>query len=51
MPKENIWNISTGKFTNFSGEVNFDPDQLSESNVKIIVNVGSISARYEGRKG
>lgn len=36
----------TGKFTNFSGEINFDPNQLSESNVKIIVNVGSISDPY-----
>ena len=36
----------TGKFTNFSGEINFDPNQLSESNVKIIVNVGSVAASY-----
>jgi len=36
----------TGKFTNFSGEINFDPNQLSESNVKIIVNIGSISDSY-----
>jgi polyisoprenoid-binding protein YceI len=36
----------TGRFTDFSGEINFDPNQLSESNVKIIVNVGSISDAY-----
>ena len=36
----------TGKFTDFTGEINFDPNQLSESNVKIIVNVGSISDPY-----
>ena len=36
----------TGTFTNFSGEINFDPAQLDKSNVKIIVNVGSISDAY-----
>jgi len=36
----------TGKFTNFSGEINFDPNQLSASNVKIIVNISSLSDSY-----
>ena len=36
----------TGKFTKFTGEINFDPNQLSESNVKIVVDVGSISDPY-----
>jgi len=36
----------TGKFTDFSGEINFDPAQLDKSNVKIVVNVGSISDPY-----
>src|SRR5579862_4444596 len=36
----------TGTFTNFSGDINFDPAQLDKSNVKIIVNVGAISDAY-----
>ncbi len=36
----------TGKFTNFSGEINFDPNQLSESHVKIIVDMGSLTDLY-----
>lgn len=36
----------TGTFTNFTGDINFDPAQLDKSNVKIIVNVGSISDPY-----
>lgn len=36
----------TGKFTKFSGEINFDPHQISASNIKIIVDVGSISDPY-----
>lgn len=36
----------TGKFTHFSGDINFDPAQLDKSNVKIIVDVGSISDAY-----
>jgi len=36
----------TGKFTQFSGDINFDPNQLAESHVKIIVDVGSISDAY-----
>lgn len=36
----------TGTFTNFSGDINFDPDQLDKSSVKIVVNVSSISDPY-----
>ncbi len=36
----------TGTFKNFTGEINFDPNQLTESSVKIIVDVGSISDPY-----
>jgi polyisoprenoid-binding protein YceI len=36
----------TGTFKNFTGEINFDPAQLGESNVKIIVDMGSISDAY-----
>jgi len=36
----------TGQFTNFTGDINFDPTQLDKSNVKIVVNVGSISDAY-----
>jgi polyisoprenoid-binding protein YceI len=36
----------TGKFKKFTGEINFDPDQLSASNVNIVVDVGSIADPY-----
>lgn len=36
----------TGKFTNFTGNIDFDLNQLGESNVKIIIDVGSISDAY-----
>lgn len=36
----------TGAFTNFSGDINFDPAQLDKSNVKIVVYIGSISDPY-----
>ncbi len=36
----------TGKFKTFSGEINFDPDQLSTSKVKIVVDVGSVTDAY-----
>lgn len=36
----------TGKFKTFTGAINFDPDQLKESHVKIVVDVGSISDAY-----
>jgi polyisoprenoid-binding protein YceI len=36
----------TGKFTDFSGEINADPAQPDKSSVKIVVNIGSISDPY-----
>ena len=36
----------TGQFKKFTGEINFDPNQLSANNVKIIVDVGSITDAY-----
>lgn len=36
----------TGKFSNFSGEINFDPAQLSSSNIKIVVDMNSVTASY-----
>src|SRR5690348_13839148 len=37
----------TGKFTTFSGDINFDPAQLNSSNVKIVVNIGSVATSYK----
>ncbi|HVV68547.1 MAG TPA: YceI family protein [Gammaproteobacteria bacterium] len=37
---------TTGTFSNFSGDIHFDPSQLDKSNVKIIVNMSSISDAY-----
>ncbi|MHB1947230.1 MAG: YceI family protein [Gammaproteobacteria bacterium] len=36
----------SGKFTKFSGDIHFDPNQLDKSHVKIIVDIGSISDAY-----
>lgn len=36
----------TGKFKDFSGDINFDPAQLDKSNIKIIINIGSIWDPY-----
>lgn len=36
----------TGLFKNFTGDINFDPSQLSTSNVKIVIDVSSISDAY-----
>lgn len=36
----------TGTFKNFSGEINFDINRLNDSNVKIIVDVSSITDPY-----
>jgi len=36
----------TGTFKTFSGEINFDPNQLSASKVKIIIDVASVSDAY-----
>lgn len=41
----------TGKFTNFSGEVTFDPDNLAESKIKGVVQVASINTDNEKRDG
>ena len=35
-----------GKFTNFSGDINYDPQQLDKSNVKIIIETGSVTDSY-----
>lgn len=37
----------TGQFKSFTGEVNFDPEQLKESHVTIIVDIGSVTTSYE----
>ena len=34
----------TGQFKNFTGEINFDPNQLKANNIKIIVDVVSIQS-------
>ena len=36
----------TGEFKRFTGEINFDPQQLQASNIKIIVDIGSIADAY-----
>jgi polyisoprenoid-binding protein YceI len=36
----------TGQFKKFTGEINFDPANLSENNVKIIVDLASITDAY-----
>lgn len=36
----------TGSFKKFTGEINFDPDQLKASNVKIMVDMASVSDAY-----
>lgn len=36
----------TGSFKNFSGIIFFDPSQLKDSNVRIVVEIGSISTSY-----
>jgi len=35
-----------GKFTSFTGQINFDPDHLAGNNVKIVVDLASISDSY-----
>jgi len=37
----------TGQFTLFTGEINFDPTQLSTSHVNIIVDIGSVTTSYK----
>lgn len=36
----------TGEFKTFTGTINFDPSQLSSSNVRIVVNTDSVSTSY-----
>jgi polyisoprenoid-binding protein YceI len=36
----------TGQFKSFSGEINFDPNQLNADNIKIIVDLGSVTDAY-----
>jgi polyisoprenoid-binding protein YceI len=36
----------TGRFKTFTGEINVDPNQLSSSTIKIVVDIGSISDVY-----
>lgn len=36
-----------GRFEKFSGQIHFDPNQLTESKVKIIVDINSIATDYE----
>lgn len=36
----------TGEFKKFSGEINFDPNQLNTSHVKIIIDLTSVSDSY-----
>jgi polyisoprenoid-binding protein YceI len=36
----------TGKFKTFTGDINFDPNQLSTSKVKIIIDMASVSDAY-----
>lgn len=37
---------TSGKFTQFSGDIHFDPLQLKSSNVRIVVNMGSVTTDY-----
>lgn len=37
----------TGRFPKFSGQIHFDPNQLAESKVKIIVDLNAITTSYE----
>jgi polyisoprenoid-binding protein YceI len=36
----------TGKFKTFTGEINVDPTQLSSSNIKVVVDISSMSDVY-----
>jgi polyisoprenoid-binding protein YceI len=37
----------TGSFKKFSGDINFDPAKLSESKIKIVVDMNSIATSYD----
>lgn len=36
-----------GSFKKFTGKINFEPNQLSDSKVKIVVDMGSLATSYE----
>lgn len=36
-----------GEFTKFTGDINFDPQQLTQSNVRIVVDTGSTQTSYK----
>ncbi len=38
---------ATGSFNKFTGEINFDPNQLKSSKVRIIIDMNSISMSYK----
>ena len=37
----------TGKFNNFSGDINFDPAQPNASNIRIVVDINSVATSYQ----
>lgn len=37
---------TSGKFKTFSGKINFDPNQLASSHVRIVVDMNSVSTSY-----
>jgi len=37
----------TGEFKNFSGDIEFDPNQLSKSHIKIIVDIDSVATSFK----
>ncbi len=37
----------TGKFNSFSGDINFDPAQLKNSYIRIVVDTGSVTTSYQ----
>ena len=37
---------ASGKFKKFTGTINFDPDQLNESKVRIVIDMNSVSTSY-----
>ena len=38
---------ATGEFKKFTGDINFDPNQLNESHINIVVDMNSLSASYQ----
>ena len=37
----------SGKFTSITGDINFDPNQLETSHIKIIVSIASVTTSYK----